>query len=112
MTLTLNLSPEEESHLARAARNEGIDAASFAERLMRSHLALAPEGVEAANISPIPEASRQVDDRTLALLAQWDEEDNAMTPEEVEGAKRDFEEFKMSLNAERRRAGARHVYPP
>jgi hypothetical protein len=34
-----------------------------------------------------------------------------MTPEEIEEAKREAEEFKRSINAERARAGARIMYP-
>jgi hypothetical protein len=34
-----------------------------------------------------------------------------MTPEEVEAAQQDYEEFKRQLNAERTKAGARLLYP-
>ena len=50
-------------------------------------------------------------DPTLALFARWDKEDAQMTPEDVEEARREFEEFKQNINAERSRAGSRILYP-
>ena len=36
---------------------------------------------------------------------------NELTPEEVEGARREFEELKHNINAERARAGSRIIFP-
>ena len=47
---------------------------------------------------------------TIALFARWDQEDSAMTSE-IEEARREAEDFKRNINAQRARAGARIIYP-
>jgi hypothetical protein len=98
MTLTIQLEPDEEARLAAAARREGLDPASLVRKLMIEHLPPVTQSVEE-------------EDPTLALFAQWDREDAQMTPEEIEAARREFEEFKQNINAERTRSGARLIYP-
>jgi hypothetical protein len=56
------------------------------------------------------DADAEETDPTLRLFAQWEREDAAMTPDEVEAARREAEEFKASINAERAQAGARLIY--
>ena len=56
--------------------------------------------------SPIEE-----DDPTLRLFAQWDAEDETDDPEEIAVRNREWEELKASLNAERKRSGARLLFP-
>ena len=97
MDLTLHLLPEEETRLAATAEQQGLEPEALARKLVSQYL------------PPIPLAN--ADDPTLALLAQWDREDAEMTPEEMEEARRDFEEFKRNINAERARGGARLIYP-
>ena len=97
MALIIHLTPSEEARLEAAARRQGLDPAEFAQKLVTERL------------PPLP--SDQEEDPTIALFAQWDREDAAMTAEELEEAKREAEEFKQNINAERRRAGARIMYP-
>jgi hypothetical protein len=97
MALIIHLTPSEEARLEEAARREGLDPAELARKLVAERLP--------------PLAPDQEEDQTLTLFAQWDREDAAMTPEEIEEAKREAEEFKRSINAERARAGARIMYP-
>jgi hypothetical protein len=97
MTLMVELSPDEEVRLAVAAQRAGLAPAELARRLVVEHLQSVPDSRE--------------DDPTLALFAQWEEEDAQMTPEEIKQARREFEEFKQGINAERARAGARLIYP-
>ena len=97
MALTIHLTAAEEARLETAARREGLDPAELARKLVIERLP-----------STIPD---EEEDPTLALFAQWDREDAAMTPEEIEEAKREAEEFKRNINAERARAGARIMYP-
>ena len=98
MTLTIDLSREEESQLVAAATVEGVPPADLARRLLTEHL-------------PRKTSDSPEQDPTLALFAQWDREDAAMTSEQVAEARGEFEEFKQNINAERRRAGARIIYP-
>ena len=67
MTLTIDFSPTEEEQLAVAARQEGLEPAVLVKKLVNDHL---PE------LLPPPQ------DPTLALFAQWEREDAAMTAEE------------------------------
>jgi hypothetical protein len=97
MSLIIQLTPGEEARLEAAARREGLDPAEFARKLVAERLP--------------PLAPDQKEDPTLALFAQWDREDADMTPEEIEEANRETEEFKQNINAERRRAGSRIMYP-
>jgi hypothetical protein len=98
MTLSIELEPDEEARLAAAARREGLEPAELVRKLMIEHL-------------PPVTPTEEDEDPTLALFAQWDREDAQMTPAEVEAARREFEEFKQNIDAERRRAGARIIYP-
>ena len=95
MTLTIDLSPTEEALIAAAARQKGLEPAALVKALVAEHL---PAPVH------VPE------DPTLALFAQWAQEDAQMTPEEVAEENRTWEEFKTNLNVERDRAGARRVF--
>jgi hypothetical protein len=98
MTVTIELDDAEETLLMAAARREGIEPAELLRKLVITHL-----------------PSRAQDDEptapTLALFAQWDQEDAQMTPEEIAAERREFEQFKQSINAERARTGARLIYP-
>jgi hypothetical protein len=98
VTLTIELDPDEEARLAAAASQKGLRPAELARKLVIEHLPPA---------TPIPEEA----DPTLVLFAQWDREDAEMTPEEVEAAGREFEEFKRNINAERVRGGERLIFP-
>ena len=99
MTLTVELSPAEDARLQEAARAEGVEPAELTRRILDAHLPV-------ASAEPV----LQPGDATLALLKQWQEEDAKMTPEEVEAARIDLEEFTHNMNAERDRAGARRLY--
>ena len=101
MTLTIDLTPTEEASLYAVARKSGIAPADVLKQLVREHLPLEPAA------SP-PEPSGN--DTTLALLQSWI--DAAPTdPEEIRVAEEDLNEFMTSINAERKRAGARILYP-
>jgi hypothetical protein len=97
MTLTIELTPSEEALLAAAAQQEGVDPAELVRKLVIERLP--------------PLAERGLDeDPTLALFAQWEQEDAAMTPGEVAEENRLWEGFKTHVNAERDRAGTRRVF--
>jgi hypothetical protein len=90
MTLTIELSPTEEARLLAAARNTGVAPSDFAKTLMTEHL---------------PPTSEERDDPTLALFAQWEKEDAAMTPEETEADRLLWEKFQANVNETRRALG-------
>jgi hypothetical protein len=98
MTVTIELSYEEETRLVAEARREGIDPAELVRKLVVAHL-------------PIVAQDGKPTDPTLALFAQWEQEDAQMTPEEIDAARQECEQFKQHINAERARAGARLIYP-
>ena len=96
MTLTIELTPEQEARLNAIAQREGLDPAEVVKKRVAEHLPLTLQDEER--------------DPTLALFAQWDKEDQNMTPEEIAEENRTWEEFRANINAERDRAGARPVY--
>ena len=84
--------------LTAAARQEGVPPADLASRLVVDHLpALTASGVDA--------------DPTVALLQSWLAEDATDDPVEIERAQAELDQFKLAINAERERAGARRAYP-
>ena len=97
MSITIELAPDQEARLAAAAKGQGLDPAALATRLVTEHL------------PPVAEHAEQ-QDPTLALFAQWEQEDANMTPEEIAQERRLWEEFKANVNVERDRAGARRVF--
>jgi hypothetical protein len=91
MTLTLDLTPEEERRI-QGAKAKGIDV----------HALL--KGV----IASLPQAPAE--DRTEELFAQWEAEDANMTPEEIAAEMADWEAFKHNVNAIRAETGERQIY--
>lgn len=98
MTVTIELSREEETRLVAAARQEGLAPAELVRKLVVAHL-------------PSVDGGGQPADPTLALFARWEQEEAQMTPEEIDEARRECEQFKQNINAERARAGARPIFP-
>jgi siroheme synthase (precorrin-2 oxidase/ferrochelatase) len=92
MRLTIDIPPDMERRLNQSAAVQGVDAAEYVRRLIDAHL-------------PPPDG----DDATLALLAQWDAEDETDDPQELERRRRDWEEFKQSINANH--PSNRRIYP-
>lgn len=95
MTLTINLTQEEETRLHTAAQKEGLDPVEFVRKLVTGHL-LPAHDENAASI---------------ALLQSWLEEDATDNPDEIRQAQEELELFKQAINAERERAGTRRIYP-
>ena len=95
MTLTINLTREEEERLHAVARKEGIDPAELGRKLVTEHL------------PPVHDENAA----SIALLQAWLAEDATADPEEIRKAQEEVETFKQALNAERERARARRIYP-
>jgi hypothetical protein len=98
MKVTIELSGAEESQLIAAARQEGIEPAELVRKLVVENL-------------PTGTPDGKPTDPTLALFAQWEREDDQMTPDEIEAARQEFEQFKQGINAVRAQGGARLIYP-
>jgi hypothetical protein len=94
MSITIELTPEEEARLRAAAASNGVSATECARQVLVTHL---PPG--------------ELKDRTLELFAQWEAEDATEDPEEIARRNREWEEFKANMNATRAAAGARLLYP-
>jgi len=106
MTITLELTPEEEARLRAEAEKSGKDLADFA----RARLLESGAGVEAA--APAAEASPDAESQALiGLLQQWRAEDAAMSPEEAEQAEGEWEELRANLNANRAVTAERLPFP-
>ena len=87
MTLTVELTPEQEARLTVAAQQEGLEPADLAQKLITEHLS-----------ESHPEAEP---DPTLVLFEQWKQEDAQKTPEEVEQECRLWETFEQGINEAR-----------
>jgi hypothetical protein len=133
MTLTIELSPDEEARLARAAAQEGLDPAALARKLLTERLP-AGAGADSSNgeaALPPQEKVRallarwQAQDNTPvipgpeplpgetpteALFRTWDEEDARMTEEERAAAERLWEDFQRGVNETREALGMRRVF--
>ncbi len=93
MTLTIELSLEEEERLRAAARHAGTDVAACARQLLIERLPPVSPG----------QATRD-------LLRAWREEDATDDPEEIRKAEEELAEFKQALNETRAAAGARLLF--
>jgi len=54
---------------------------------------------------------RTLNQPSIDLLKKWDEEDAALTPEELAQAQREWEEFRDALNETRRLEGRPPAFP-
>jgi hypothetical protein len=97
ISMTIDLTPIEQEQLEAEAERRGMDPSALARSLVLERLPIAPRDGE--------------EDPTLALFSHWDREDAALTPEEIEEARRQTREFEQNINAERVRAGSRIIYP-
>ena len=92
----IELTASEAGRLATAAAQEGLDPAELARRLVTEHLPpVAPSRAEA--------------DPTLALFAQWNEEDRRMTTEEIEQEQHLWRQFEEEINETRRALGMKRL---
>ena len=85
MTVTLELTPTEEARLAEAVRQTGLSPNEAAHSVLAEHL----PSVDTEN------------DPTLALFAQWNAEDAAMTAEEADAERQLWERFESNVNETR-----------
>jgi hypothetical protein len=83
------LTAQEEAQLAAAARMKGIPVKQFAHEFVVEHL---------PDVRDIP---GKAEDTTAQLLAEWDEEDATMTPEEIAIAQAEWDKLKADMNASR-----------
>jgi hypothetical protein len=90
MTLTLDLTPQEQRRV-QEAKARGIDV----QALLKGVIMSLPDTTE---------------DRTAELFAQWAAEDASMTPEEIAAEQADWEEFKANVNATRAETGERPIF--
>ncbi len=99
MALTIELTPEQETQLAAAARREGVAPEELARRFVTDQLSTVT----------VADAKTEDEDPTLALFAQWAKEDAQKTPEESTAEDRLWEEFERSINEVRRATGMREL---
>lgn len=92
MTLTIQLSPQEEAWLRAKAEQSGVEPDEYARRVLTAQLP--PRGTAA-------EATRR-------LLEAWQQEDAQLSVEEADA---ELADFKHAMNAPREAAGQRRLYP-
>ena len=99
MTLTVELTPEEEARLQERARQEGLPTEEYVRRRLLADL-------NGAGFSE----QKPTRSRTEELLAQWEAEDAKLTPEELAAEEADWKEFQANINAYRAEQGEEPVY--
>ena len=100
MNLTIDLNAEAESRLKTAATRLGVKPEVYAKQIIEEHLPAIEEG--------------RSDQPTLDLLARWDAEDATTDPDEIAANRREVDDFKQSMNDNRRQAegaDSRKIYP-
>jgi len=95
MTLTIEFTAREEKWLADQAAQQGVPPAEIVRQLVEEHISPATESEEI--------------DPTLALFAQWSQEDAAKTPEEITEEDQLWREFEQGINATRQAQGMRQL---
>ena len=103
MTVTIELTPVEESRLAAAARQTGLAPAEAARKVLTEHL---PPVTFAENGGIAPKNAA-----AIALLRGWRSEEATTDPETIRQAEAELEELKRGLNANRAATGERPVFP-
>ena len=112
MTITVELGAEDEKRLVIAAAKQGVGPDELVRRLVTDQLKS-----DLADDRPQyqPKESRnrpsERDEATLTLLELWRREGENATPEEIEEAEQEWEEFTKAINETRRQAGMRTLYP-
>jgi hypothetical protein len=94
MTVSIELTPEEEARLQAAAQEQGLDPAECARRVLGEHLPALKRG-----------------EATRALFAAWAAEDATDDPKEIAQRNREWEELKAQMNASRAELGAEPLFP-
>ena len=87
MTLPIEFTPREEAWIAERAAQQGVDPAEIVKMLVDEHLSTTMASEET--------------DPTLALFAQWEQEDADKTPEEIAAEDQIWQEFEQGINATR-----------
>ena len=95
MSLTIELSPEEEQRLAEAVRQEGMVPEEFVRRVLRRNLPGQP--------------GTGGEDPNLALFREWAAEDAQRTPEEIAQENELWEKFETNANETRSALGMRQL---
>lgn len=103
--MSLELPVNLEAEIRERAASEGIPEAQFLDRLLR-----AASGLNDTAVSPAVHSIDPANDASIALLNSWLAE-APTDPEAIREAEEDLAEFMHNINAERKRAGARPVYP-
>ena len=83
MSLTIDLDQETETRLREVARLRGMDAGGYARQVLTQSL-------------PDDEGTA-----LLRLFAQWDREDAAMSEEDLQAERADWEEIRANLDRRR-----------
>lgn len=94
MTITIDLTAEEEARLRAVAGHEGFEPVECLRRLLSTTLP-----------SPAPGAA------TLALFADWEAEDATDDPAEIAARTREWEQLREDLNASRTATGEEPLFP-
>ena len=109
MTLTIELTPQEEAWLHEQAAKNGLLPAEILKQLVDERLL--PRGESLPQPEPTARASDAENAATIALLDSWLLEEATDDPEEIRHAEEELREFKRNMNAPRKASGERLLFP-
>jgi hypothetical protein len=104
MTLTIQLTDDEKQRLTEAASSACVPPEEVVHRLIAEHL---PGPAAREDSAPEQPALHPA----IAMLRKWREEDYTDDPEELRRAEEELAEFKRQMNAPRKEAGERLLFP-
>ena len=104
MNLVIEVPRPVEARIEEEAHRAGVSPAELVAGLVRERFAPAPVGPEEQKMRNAP---------SIALLERWLAETGgeALNPEELRRAEEEAEQFKRGLDAPRKEAGARLLFP-
>lgn len=102
MTVTLNLKPEVEATIAQKAAAEGTGVSGYLEKIIERTVRPKPRVVYSQEQLTKNQAA-------LAMLKEWDWEDETDDPEEIARRQAEWEEFRKGMNENH--TSDRIIYP-
>lgn len=91
MTVILNLKPEVEAEIAQKAAAEGTGVSDYLEKMIEETVKPEPRVVYSQEQLAKNQAA-------LAMLEEWDREDETDDPEEIARRQAEWEQFKEGMN--------------
>jgi hypothetical protein len=104
MTMTVDLTPQIEAWINAEAKRRGLLPVDLVRRVIEERAAAPPAPPQ----TPAIDTGR---DPTIALMQAWLSEDATDDPQKIRAAEEELITFKRNMNAPRKEAGERLLFP-